>query len=61
MKIELKKINQPDGKIWYGVAVDGYFSNLHRTLEEAHKEYDKTVEIQKLGLPPQETILSTQI
>ena len=58
MKLELKKVNQPDGSYWYGIWVNdscqipGYGTDL----EAAKIAYDKIKEQSKKLLPPYETI-----
>jgi len=62
MKIELKKLNKPDGKTWYCVVVDGtYQSPFHYTEAEAREQYDKIIECSKFNLPAEETLLSETI
>jgi len=58
MKIQLKKVNAPDGTYWYGVWVDdscqipAYGTNL----EAAKEAYNKIKEASKNPLPPYEII-----
>lgn len=58
MKIELKKVNNPDGSYWYGIWVDGSCQtpSYGTDLDKAKEAYAKIIEVQKNPLPPYETI-----
>jgi len=63
MKVELKKVNEPNGTFWYGIWVDDscQFPSYGTDLEAAKKAYDTIIEAQKNPLPPYETISKTII
>lgn len=63
MKIELKKINEPNGKYWYGIWVDGncQIPSFGADLEGARAEYDKIVELSKTPKQREEIIQSETI
>lgn len=58
MKIELKKVNEPDGSYWYGIWVDESIltPSYGTDLEAAQKAYDLIKENSKTPLPRYETI-----
>jgi hypothetical protein len=58
MKIELKKVNEPNGKFWYGIWVDGdcQTPSFGTDLEAAKVAYEEIKEVQKNPPPPYETI-----
>ena len=57
MKIELKKVNEPDGHFWYGIWINGTCDkSFGADLEAAEKAYDKIKEVQKTPKPPVEII-----
>jgi hypothetical protein len=62
MKLELKKLNKPDGKVWYAVLVNGsYESPFYYTEDEAREHYNRIIEQSKLNKPAEETLLSEEI
>lgn len=57
MKVELKKVNKPDGSHWFGIWVNNSCQiPAYHTLEEAQEAYDKTVENLKTPKPEYEII-----
>lgn len=57
MKIELKKVNEPDGKFWYGIWTNGRCHKSFGTdLASAEAAYDKIKEVQKTPNQPIEII-----
>jgi hypothetical protein len=63
MKIELKKVNEPNGNFWYGIWINGdcQIPSFGIDLNAATKEFDKIVANANSQKPPYETILSTEI
>lgn len=62
MKLELRKLNEPDGKIWFAVYInDSCESPFHPTLEDAQKHYDRIIEQNKKNLPAFEVLSSTEL
>lgn len=62
MQIELRKVNRPTGKIYYGIWLNGNVQiPYYDTLEEAQTEYDKIVENHKKAVPEFEVIKAENI
>lgn len=62
MKIELRKINKSDGRIWFAVLKDGQYQiPFYTTLEEGKEAYRQALDFAKNGPPEEETILSTEL
>lgn len=63
MKVELKKINEPNGRFWYGIWVDDncQIPSYGEDLDRAQAEYEKILEVAKTPKPPQEIIKSETI
>ena len=63
MKIELKRVNEPNGKFWYGIWVDGscQIPSFGADLEAAKEGYAKILKEQENPKPPYEVIESTEI
>lgn len=62
MKIELKKIIQPNGQIWYVVVIDNSHQIPYYATEfEGKTAYEKAIDFHRKGIPQEETILSTEI
>jgi hypothetical protein len=52
----IKQVNELDGRIWFGVWINGSFENNFSTLESAEKYYNNIVGSMKLN-PDRYTIL----
>lgn len=63
MKVELKKVNEPNGSFWYGLVVDGQWQipGFGTDLEKAKSEYDKILEHAKNAQPREEIIYSETV
>lgn len=63
MKIELKKINEPNGKYWYGIWVDGscQIPSFGADFEAARAEYNNIIELAKEPKEREEIIQSETI
>ena len=63
MKIELKKVNKPDGTYWYGIWVNGSCESpsYNDDLQAAKAAYANIIEAQKNPKPEYEVIESTEI
>lgn len=63
MKIELKKVNDPDGGHWYGIWIDGscQIPAFGENLEAAQAAYERIKEAQKTPLPKYEIIKEEEI
>lgn len=62
MKIELKKLNKPDGKVYYAVVKDSFYTTpFYTTQLEGEEAFKKAVEFAKNGPPQEEILLSTEI
>ena len=62
-KIEIKKVNEADGRHWYGIWVDNSCQSpsYGTDLDAAKEAYKKIIEIQKNPPPPYEVIESIEI
>jgi hypothetical protein len=63
MTVELKKVNEPSGKYWYGIWVDGecQIPSYGMDLEKAQEAYIEIIENLKEPKPRYETIKTDTI
>lgn len=63
MKVELNKVNEPNGNFWYGIWIDDSCQtpSFGVDLEKAKEEYNKILEAAKSPKPRYEIIQSETI